>query len=160
MVRKIVIGIMVMLAVAMALAVPVWGQMSQLGVRDFEVKSVVPVGLRSVRATVELKMVNPGGVPFEMKDIDLIIYRNGEAYVHGTCPLIPVAPGVSTVKAVGVFRLADGVSLWSAIRSVLNVKLEEYTADISLISLGDWGTEQDFLLRGMSVAWWLNERKK
>ena len=139
---------------------PARAQMSQLRFRGFEVKQVVPTGLRSVKATVELEMVNPGGKPFEMTDVNMVIYRNGKPYVKGTCPSIPVDPGTCIVEAVGSFRLAEGVSLWSALRTLLNINIEEYSADVSLTALGDRGYEQPFKLNGFSVESMMKSRKK
>ena len=139
---------------------PAQAQMSQLRFRGFEMKQVVPTGLRSVKATVELDMVNPSGKPFEMKDVDMVIYRNGKPYVKGTCPSIPVDPGSSSVEAVGTFRLADGIGLFSALRTLLNINLEEYSADVSMTALGDRGYQQPFMLNGFSVKSMMKSRKR
>ena len=150
-----------MLAAAVLLAVlPASAQMSKLRFRGFEVKSVVPIGLRTLRATVEFEMVNSGQKEFEMSDIDLTIYRDGKPFVTGKCPSIPVDKGESTIKAVGTFRLAEGVSLLSALRSVLNIDLKDYAADVTLTALGDNGRDQDFMLKGFSVAKVAKSRKK
>ena len=149
------------LAVALLLLVlPASAQISQLRFRGFEVKSVVPSGFWSVKATVELRMVNPGGKVFDMKDVNVVIYRNGEPYVTGYCPSIPVAAGESTVKAVGTFRLSDGISLWSVFRTLLNIKIEEYSADVRMTALGDHGYEQPFMLNGFSVGSMMKSRRK
>ena len=140
-------------------ALPASAQMSKLRFRDFEVKSVLPTGLRTVRATVELDMANRGKA-MELTDVDLTIYRNGKAYVTGTCPSIPVEAGASVVKAVGTFRLAEGVSLFSVLRTMLNINLKEYSADVSLTALGDDGKEQDFMLKGFSVSKLAKSRRK
>ena len=149
-----------LLLVAILLAVlPASAQMSMLRFRNFEVKSVMPTGLRTVRATVELELVNPGK-EMEMTDVSVNIYRNGKLYVTGTCPSIPVDAGDSVVKAVGTFRLAEGVSLFSVLRTMLNINLKEYSADVSLTALGDDGKEQDFMLKGFSVSKLAKSRRK
>ena len=43
---------------------------------------------------------------------------------------------------------------------MLNIKIEEYSADISLTALGDRGYEQQFMLNGFSVESMLKARKK
>ena len=149
-----------LLLVAFLLAVlPASAQMSMLRFRNFEVKSVMPTGFRTVRATVELELVNPGK-EMEMTDVRVNIYRNGNLYVTGTCPSIPVDTGEPLVKAVGVFHLADGISLFSVLRTLLNVNLKEYSADVTLTALGDDGKEQDFMLKGFSVANLARSRRK
>ena len=151
---------LLLLAAFLLAVLPASAQMSQLRFRGFEVKSVVPTGFRTVRATVEVELVNGGGKAFEMNDIALTIYRDGKPFVTGECPSIPVEKGDSVVKAVGSFRLADGVSLFSALRSVMNIKLDEYSADVTLTALGDNGHDQDFMLKGFSVAKAAKSRKK
>lgn len=135
-------------------------QMSTLRFRGFEVKSIVPTGFRSVKATVELLMVNPGTRPFDMKDIQVVIYRNGAPYVTGECPSIPVDSGESAVSAVGTFKLCEGVTLWSVLRTMLSFHLEEFAADVSLSALGDSGQEQPFMLKGFSVQNAVRSRSK
>ena len=66
----------------------------------------------------------------------------------------------SVVKAVGTFRLAEGVSLFSVLRTMLNINLKEYSADVSLTALGDDGKEQDFMLKGFSVSKLAKSRRK
>jgi hypothetical protein len=128
-------------------------QMSKLRCRGFDVKSVVPTGFRSVRATVELELVNKGK-PFEMENVEVVVYRDGKPYVTGGCPLIEVEKGSYTAKLIGNFHLANGVSLWSVFRNLLNIQLEDYSADISLTEKGDnnTATEQSFQLDGVTVA--------
>ena len=150
-----------LLIVAFLLAVlPASAQMSKLRFHGFEVKSVVPTGFRTLRATVELELVNGGAKEFEMNDIVLTVYRGGKPFVTGKCPSIPVDKGDSVVKAVGNFRLAEGVSLLSALRSVLNINLNDYSADVTLTALGDNGHDQDFMMKGFSVAKAAKSRKK
>lgn len=133
-------------------------QMSKLRCRGFDIKSVVPTGFRSVRATIELELVNRGE-PFDMEDVEVVVYREGKPYVTGDCPVIEVDKGSYTAKVVGNFHLADGVSLLSALRNLVNVKLEDYSADVSLKALGDNGKEQSFQLDGFSVAKMAKSRK-
>ncbi len=134
-------------------------QMSKLRCRGFDVKSVVPTGFRSVRATIELELVNRGE-PFDMEDVEVVVYKEGKPYVMGDCPVIEVDKGTYTAKVVGNFHLADGVSLFGALRSLVNINLAEYSADVSLKALGDNGKEQDFQLDGFSVAKMAKSRKK
>ena len=148
-----------LLAAFLLAVLPASAQMSKLRFRDFEVKSVLPTGFRTVRATVELELVNQGE-ELELTDVDLAIYRNGKPYVTGKCPSIPVDPGDTVVKAVGAFRLADGVSLFSVLRTLLNINLKEYSADISLTAVDSQGREQDFMLKGFSVAKMARSRRK
>lgn len=140
------------LAVALLLGgTDAYAQMSKLRCRGFHVHSVVPTGFRSVRATLELELVNQGE-SFDMEDVRLVLYRSGKPYVTGTCPVIEVDKGSYTAKVVGRFHLADGISVWTILRSLLNIKLEEYTADVSMTALGDHGKTQRFQLDGFSVA--------
>ena len=150
---------LLLLAACLLAVLPASAQMSMLRFRNFEVKSVMPTGFRTVRATVELELVNPGKA-MEMTDVKLTVYRNGKTYVTGTCPSIPVDTGEPVVRAVGVFRLADGISLFSVLRTLLNVNLKEYSADVTLTALGDNGKEQDFMLKGFSVANLAKSRRK
>ncbi len=150
--------ILAMIALLLGSGVEASAQMSKLRCRGFDVKSVVPTGFRSVRATVELELVNRGE-PFDMENVKVTVYRTGKPYVTGECPVIEVDKGSYTAKVVGNFHLADGVSLWSVLRNLLNVKLEEYSADVSLTALGDNGKEQSFQLDGFSVAKMAKSRK-
>ena len=152
---------MIMAAIALLLGsgAEASAQMSKLRCRGFDVTSVVPTGFRSVRATVELELVNRGD-PFDMENVEVTVYREGKPYVTGECPVIEVDTGSYTAKAVGNFHLADGVSLWTVLRNLLNIKLEEYSADVSLTAMGDNGKEQAFQLDGFSVAKMAKSRKK
>ena len=125
--------------------------MKRLKIKDFTVKSVTPKGLRTVEATVELELVNAGD-PLRLQDVDMTIYREQKPYVIGTCTEIQVPAGTSAQKAHGTFQLSEGVSLWEALRALMDPELREYTADLSLTALGEKGLNQSYNVAGISIA--------
>ena len=128
-----------------------WAQMKKLKVKDFTVKSVTPKGLRTVEATVELELVNAGN-PLRLQDVDMTVYHGQKPYVTGTCTEIQVPAGTSAQKAHGTFQLSEGVSLWEALRALMDPELREYTADLSLTALGEKGFNQSYNVAGISIA--------
>ena len=128
-----------------------WAQMKKLKVKDFTVKSVTPKGLRTVEATVELELVN-AGKPLRLQDVGMTVYREQKPYVIGTCTEIQVPAGTSAQNAHGTFQLSEGVSLWEALRALMDPELHEYTVDLSLTALGEKGLNQSYNVAGISIA--------
>lgn len=128
-----------------------WAQMKKVKIKDFTVKSVIPKGLRTVEATVELELVNAGN-PIRLQDVDMTVYREQKPYVIGTCTEIQVPAGTSAQKAHGTFQLSEGVSLLEALRALMDPELREYTADLSLTALGEKGFNQSYNVAGISIA--------
>ena len=128
-----------------------WAQMKKLKVKDFTVKSVTPKGLRTVEATVELELVN-AGKPLRLQDVGMTVYHGQKPYVTGICTEIQVPAGTSAQNAHGTFQLSEGVSLWEALRALMDPELREYTADLSLTALGEKGFNQSYNVAGISIS--------
>ena len=127
------------------------GRLDQVWFKKYEVKSVRPTSFRSLRATVELQMKNRGDQALTIKDVQIIIYRNGQPYVEGTCPPFQVPVSYSNPEAAGTFRLCDGVSLWTVLRILLNINYAEFSADVSLTAVDEDGVEEHFFHQGYAA---------
>lgn len=137
---------------------PASAQMSRLHFRGFDMKSIAPTGFRSLRATMDLDM-NNRGKPFEITDVDIVIYRAGKPYVTGRCPGFPVEASYSVVSATGDFQLCKGVSIWSVLLTLMNLRAEEFTADFSLTAMGDDGREERFSYTGYPMTKAMKKQK-
>ena len=127
------------------------GRLEKVWFKKYEVKSVRPTSFRSLRATVELQMKNRGDQALTIKDVQIIIYRNGQPYVEGTCPPFQVPVSYSNPEAAGTFRLCDGVSLWTVLRILLNINYAEFSADVSLTAVDEDGVEEHFFHQGYAA---------
>jgi hypothetical protein len=127
------------------------GRLEKVWFKNYEVKSVRPTGFRSLRATVELQMKNRGDQDLTIKDVRIVIYRNGQPYVEGTCPPFRVPVSYSSPEAVGSFRLCDGVSLWTVLRILLNINYAEFSADVGLTAVDEDGVEERFFHEGYAA---------
>ena len=135
------------------------GRLEKVWFKKYEVKSVRPTSFRSLRATVELQMKNRGDQALTIKDVQIIIYRNGQPYVEGTCPPFQVPVSYSNPEAAGTFRLCDGVSLWTVLRILLNINYAEFSADVSLTAVDEDGVEEHFFHQGYAAEKLIKHQK-
>lgn len=113
--------------------------------------SLVPTGLRSVRAGVELETKNDT-LAFQLQDVKLMIYRKGEPFVEGVCDEISVPKGPSKVRVTGDFELCDDVSVWSAATALRNADLSEFTGDVDLTVVNAKGRKVAYSQKDVSMG--------
>ena len=148
------------LVAILALSVPsAQAQLSRLKFGKYRITSIVPSSFRSVRGSVEVTVTNDT-TSFLMKDITGIIYRNGEPFVEGVCSDVRVVKGTSTVEPVGTVRICEGVSVWSVLRCMVDLNIEEFTGDLSMTLIDAKGHTRPLKKEGVSVAEVLKNRKR
>ena len=113
--------------------------------------SLVPTGLRSVRAGVEFETKNDTSA-FLLQDVKLTIFRKGEPFVDGLCNEISVPKGSSKVRVTGDFELCDGVSTWSAVMALRTPDLSEFSGDVDLTVVGDKGRKIAYSQKDISIG--------
>ena len=113
--------------------------------------SVMPTGLRSVRAGVEMEARNDT-TAFLLQDVRLAIFRKGEPFAAGVCDEISVPKGTSTVRITGEFELDDAVSLWSAVTALRNADLSEYTGNVDLTVVPGKGRKVAYSQQNLSLS--------
>lgn len=115
------------------------------------VVSLVPTGLRSVRASLELEAKNDTSA-FQLQDVKLTIFRKGEPFADGSCDGFSVPKGTSKVNLTGEFELCDNMSLWSAVTALRNPDLSEFTGDVDLTVVVDKGRKVAWSQKGISIG--------
>jgi len=136
------------------------GQINKVWFKRYEVKSVVPTGFRSIRATVELDLKNRGDQALDVQDVHIVIYRQGKPYVKGTCPSFHIAKGYSKPTAVGTFELCKGVHIWSVLKVLMNLKYEEFSADLTMYAVNEKGEKEPFVSKGYSAQKLIKHQKE
>lgn len=113
--------------------------------------SLVPTGLRSVRAGVEFETRNDTSA-FVLEDVKLTIFKKGEPFVEGVCNEVSVPKGTSKVRVTGEFELCDGVSVWSAVTALRDPDLSEYSGNVDLTVVGDKGRKVAYSQKDVSLG--------
>ncbi len=113
--------------------------------------SMTPIGLRSVRAGVEMEARNDTSA-FVLEDVKLTIYRKGKPFVEGFCGEIKVPKGSSTVRATGEFELCDDVSVLTAVKVLSNPDMSEFTGDVDMTVVNAKGRRIAYSQTGVSMG--------
>ncbi|MBQ3882965.1 MAG: hypothetical protein II730_10795 [Bacteroidales bacterium] len=112
-----------------------------LSIKGYSVDSVFPSGFRSVRGKATIKVDNTSEYR-KVSDIKATVYRDGRPFARGTCIDVAFLKGLNTYKLSGTVSLAEGVSVWTAIRAALSFRPSEYTVDVTLEMLHEDGTKE------------------
>lgn len=113
--------------------------------------SMVPKGMRSVRAEVELEARNDTSA-FVLEDVKLLIFRKGEPFVEGFCGEINVPKGTSKVRASGNFELCDDVSVIEAVKVLSNPDMSEFTGNVDMTVVNAKGRRIAYSQQGLSIG--------
>ena len=113
--------------------------------------SMVPKGLRSVRAEVELEARNDTSA-FMLEDVKLLIFRKGEPFVEGVCGDITVPKGTSKVRASGDFELCEDVSVIEAVKVLSNPDMSEFTGNVDMTVVNSKGRRIAYSQQGLSMG--------
>ena len=125
--------------------------LSHISFGKYRIVSVLPTGLRSVRAGVEMEAKNDTSA-FLLQDVKLAIFRKGEPFAEGVCDEISVPKGTSTVRVTGEFELDDAVSLWSAVTALRNPDLSEFTGNVDLTVVPGKGRKVAYTQQNLSLS--------
>lgn len=117
----------------------------------YRINSLWPESFSSVKGVVTVKMSNTGERRV-YKDIRAVLYRNGTAFLNGTCNDIVVAKGESEVTITGRASLGSGVSIFSVLGSALLTDLSAYTADIYFTDVAPDGSAVKVARQGVPLS--------
>ncbi len=101
---------------------------SGLKVASYKIASARPTGLRSVKGSV-LATIGNSEDRRTISGITTTIYRNGQLFAIGACDDLTITPGTKSYTFNGDVKLADDVSIWTAIKVAFSFKASEYTLD-------------------------------
>ena len=113
--------------------------------------SMVPKGLRSVRAEIELEARNDTSA-FVLEDVKMLIFRKGEPFVEGFCGEITVPKGTSKVRASGDFELCEEVSVLDAVKVLTNPDMSEFTGNVDMTVVNSKGRRIAYSQQGVSIG--------
>lgn len=150
--KRLIITFLSLLATLAVLAGPKpKDALSHIKFGKCRIVSIVPTGLRSVRAGVELETRNDTSA-FTLQDVKLAIFRKGEPFAEGVCEEVSVPKGASKVHVTGVFELYDEVSLWSAVSVLRNPDLSEFTGNVDLTVVSAKGKKYAYSEKDLSLG--------
>ena len=121
---------------------------------SYKINSLWPESFSAVSGSVTVKMSNSGEVR-KYKDIRAVLYRNGGAFLNGTCGDIVVPKGESEILISGRASLGSGVSIFTVLGSALMTDLSAYTADVFFTDVAPDGTETLVVRQGVPVGKYL-----
>lgn len=121
--------------------------------------SLVPTGLRSVRAGVELETKNDT-TAFVLEDVKITIFRKGEPFVEGVCGEVNVPKGSSKVRATGEFELCEDVSVWEALKVLSNPDMGEFSGDVDMTVVNSKGRRIAYSQQGVSMGSFSGKKPK
>ena len=155
--KRLIIILLALFAALSAVAGPK-DAMKHIKFGKCRIVSLVPTGLRSVRAGVELETKNDTSA-FQLQDVKLMIYRKGEPFVEGICDEISVPKGSSKVRVMGDFELCDDVSVWSAATALRNAGFSEFTGDVDLTVVNAKGRKVAYSQKDVSMGTLTGQKK-
>ena len=150
--KGLIITLFAGMTVAAAAAVPEPKDvLSHIKFGKCRIVSIVPTGLRSVRAGVELEARNDTSA-FTLQDVRLALFRKGEPFAEGVCEEVSVPKGASKVRVTGDFELCDEVSLWTAVSTLRNADLSEFTGNVDLTVVSGKGRKYAYSEKNLSMG--------
>ena len=117
---------------------------------SYKINSLWPESFSAIKGSVTVKMSNTGEQRL-YKDIRAVLYRNGSAFLDGTCNDIVVAKGESEVAINGRATLC-GVSIFTVLGSALLTDLSAYTADLYFTDVAPDGTATPVARQGVPLS--------
>lgn len=150
--KKIIALIVSLVVMSTVLAAPApHNPLAGLGLAGYSIRSVRPSSLRSLSGTVMVK-VNNTGPERSFRNVSAILYRDGKKVAQGYCSDLVFVKGVSSVTVTGEARLAEGVTLRTALASVMAFEPSAYTADVICSVVDAKGRAETFVRRGIPVG--------
>ena len=117
---------------------------------SYKINSLWPESFSAITGSVTVKMSNTGEQRL-YKDVRAVLYRNGSAFLDGTCNDIVVAKGDSEVMITGRASLC-GVSIFTVLGSALLTDLTAYTADLYFTDVAPDGTATPVERKGVPLS--------
>ena len=150
--KRLIITLLCLLATLTVLAGPKSKDaLSHIKFGKCRIVSIVPTGLRSVRAGVEFETRNDT-TAFLLQDVKLAIFRKGEPFAEGLCEEVSVPKGASKVRVTGEFELCDEVSLWSAVSALRNPDFSEFSGNVDLTVVSGKGRKYAYSEQNISMG--------
>ncbi len=112
-----------------------------MGIVDYKITSVWPESFREVSGEVDA-MISNSGTTRKVTDITANVYRNGAAFASGVCSDVTFVKGKKKYTLEGRVKLAQGVSIWTAIGAALSFSPSEYVVEVSMVMTYEDGTVQ------------------
>ncbi len=109
-----------------------------LRILDYKITSIWPESFREVRGSVDVTFGNTESKRV-VRSIRANVSRNGSPFASGVCSDVTFLKGTNKQSLDGRVKLADGVSVWSAIGAVLSFNPAEYTVEISMVMTHETG---------------------
>ncbi len=109
-----------------------------LGIVDYKITSVWPDSFREVSGSVDVTISNDG-TERTVKGIYANVFRNGAAFASGTCSDVNFVKGTKVYALDGTVKLADGVSVWTAIGAALSFTPSEYVVEVTMTMIHESG---------------------
>ncbi len=125
-----------------------------LGIEDYRITSAWPESFREVSGSVEAT-INNSGTRRVVRNIRANVYRNGTAFASGKCSDVTFTKGRSKYTLNGRVKLADGVSVWNAIKAAFSFNPSEYVVEVSMVMTHENG-ETETIVRKVPVTRFLN----
>jgi len=141
-----------LLSVLLALfALPASAQFTGLTMQSYSFRDVHPTGLRGVAGALEFEL-NNSGERREIRDVKAVVFKKGKAFLKGTCQNLVLERGTKSYTVSGKVRLSAGVSVVSAISSVMNFDPSLYTVNVSLLLIHEDGRKESIIRKGVPVS--------
>ncbi len=102
-----------------------------LGIADYKIKSVWPESFREVSGSVDVT-INNSETQRTVRNIRANVYRNGKPFASGQCCDVTFLKGSNKYTLDGTVRLADGVSVWTAIGAAFSFNPSEYVVEVTM----------------------------
>ncbi len=121
-----------------------------LGIVDYKIKSVWPESFREVSGSVDATISNSGTKRI-VKNIRASVYRNGAPFASGKCSDVTFVKGSGKYTLNGTVKLADGVSVWTALAAAFSFNPAEYVVEVTMVMTHENG-ETETIIRKVPVT--------
>ncbi len=125
-----------------------------LGIVSYKITSAWPESFREVSGSVDVTISNTGTERI-VKGIGANVYRNGAAFASGKCSDVTFVKGQKKYALEGIVKLADGVSVWDAIRAAFSFNPSEYVVEVTMTMIHENGNVET-ITRKVPVTRFLN----
>lgn len=132
-------------------ALPARAQFSGLNMQSYSFGNVHPTGLRGVAGSLSFELNNIGERR-EIRDVHAVVFKNGRAFLKGSCRDLVLERGHGSYVAAGKVKLPAGVSTLTAITSIMNFDPSQYTVNVSLVLVHEDGSRETIVRKGVPVS--------
>ena len=126
-----------------------------LSVKSYQVSSMRPTGLRSLKGSVTATIGNTADTR-SLRNITATIYRKGQRFANGSCDNVTIHHGTQKYILQGRFSLADGVSTVDAILAAFSFHASDYTIDFSTTIIHPNGTKDHLVRTDIPLSMYLH----